>query len=377
MRSVWFLHLRILPYGIPRRNWNCRSTRYFKARSNWIIGQFLPLKTSPALNIEYIADIELIKLFKIKILFNFFVSSLMPESQIHLIDTATTQSFPAAPTGTVLSSSIDLGWQGITVELHSLPASEYPEHYVQGHRLAIMRRGKPIIYEWKDNGKWQSRHTHQGTFFLQSHGDINYPRWFETFEIIAISLEPSFVARCFQDTINSDLLHFQECRAKYDLHLAKFAAYFEAELLNNNYGGTLYGESLALAFSLYLLERYSDRFLPLPRPKGKLSSLQLKEVIEYIHAHLGSELSLTELATQLNLSTFHFARLFKKSLGLSPHKYVLQNRLERAKRLIAVASQVSLSDIALQVGFYDQTHFSKAFKKYVGVSPKAFSKLSA
>ena len=301
----------------------------------------------------------------------------MSDSRINLIDTQTKRSFPAAPKGTVLSSSIDLGWQGITVELHSLPASEYPEHYVQGHRLAIMRRGKPIIYEWKDNGKWQSRHTHQGTFFLQSHGDINYPRWFETFEIIAISLEPSFVARCFQDTINSDLLHFQECRAKYDLHLAKFAAYFEAELLNNNYGGTLYGESLALAFSLYLLERYSDRFLPLPRPKGKLSSLQLKEVIEYIHAHLGSELSLTELATQLNLSTFHFARLFKKSLGLSPHKYVLQNRLERAKRLIAVASQVSLSDIALQVGFYDQTHFSKAFKKYVGVSPKAFSKLSA
>lgn len=306
----------------------------------------------------------------------YFVSSLMPDSQIHLIDTATTQSFPAAPQGTVLSSSVDLGWQGITVELHSLPASEYPEHYVQGHRLAIMRRGKPITYEWKESSIWKRRQTHPGTFFLQSHGDINAPRWFEPFEIIAIALESSFVARCFQDTINCELLHFQECRAEFDTHIARFAAHFEAELNNGSYGGTLYGESLALAFSLYLLEKYSDRSTPLPRPRGKLSSLQLKEIIEYIHAYLDSELSLTELATQLNFSPFHFARLFKKSLGLSPHKYVLQNRIERAKKLITVSSNIPLSDIALQAGFYDQTHFGKAFKKYVGVSPKVFAKLN-
>ena len=256
----------------------------------------------------------------------------MSNSGIDLVDTKTNCSFPATLSGTVLSSSIDLGWQEIIVELHSLPESEYPEHYVQGHRLAIMRRGKPITYEWKQNGKWQSRQTHTGTFFLQSHGELNAPRWFEPFEIMAISLKSSFVDRCFQDTINCDLLHFQECRAQFDAHIARFAAQFETELLNNNYGGILYGESLALAFSLYLLEKYSNRSIP--RPKGKLSSLQLKETVEYIHAHLDKELSLRELASQLNLSPFHFARLFKKSLNLSPHRYVLQNRIERAKKLI-------------------------------------------
>ena len=298
----------------------------------------------------------------------------MSDSQIHLIDTSTKKTFPAAPKGTVLNSSVNLGWRGITVELHALSANEYPEHYIQGHRLAIMRRGKPITYEWKQGSKWQSRQTYPGTFFLQSHGDLNTPRWFKPFEIIAISIEPSFVGRCFQDTINCDLLRFQERRAEYERNIARFAAHFEAELMNNSYGGSLYGESLALAFSLYLIERHSDRSKSLPHPKGQLLSRQLKEVIEYIHAYLDLELSLTELATQLNLSTFHFARLFKKSLGLSPHKYVLQNRVERAKKLITVASHIPLSDIALQAGFYDQTHFSKTFKKYVGVSPKTFSK---
>ena len=301
----------------------------------------------------------------------------MSDSQIHLIDTDTKRSFPAASQGTVLSSSVALGWQGITAELHSLPTCEYPEHYVQGHRLAIMRRGKPITYEWKQGGNWKSRHTHPGTFFLQSHGELNAPRWLEPFEIIAIALEPSFVAKCFQDTINCDLLHFKECRAEYDPYIAQFADHFEAELLNNSYGGTLYGESLALAFSLYLLEKYRNRPTLLTRPQGRLSSLQLKTVIEYIHAYLDSELSLIKLSSQLNLSPFHFARLFKKSLGISPHKYVLQNRIERAKKAIAVSPNVLLSDIAMLAGFYDQTHFGKAFKKYVGVSPKAFSKLTS
>ena len=76
----------------------------------------------------------------------------MSASSIQLINTANSKSFPAAPQGTVLNSSVNLGWRGITVELHLLPPSEYPEHYVLGHRLAIMRRGKPITYEWKKAG---------------------------------------------------------------------------------------------------------------------------------------------------------------------------------------------------------------------------------
>ena len=294
----------------------------------------------------------------------------MSASSIQLINTANSKSFPAAPQGTVLNSSVNLGWRGITVELHLLPPSEYPEHYVLGHRLAIMRRGKPITYEWKKAGSWKSRQTHPGTFFQQSHGELNTPRWFKPFEIIAIAIEPSFVAQCFRDAIDCDI-RFLERRAAYDRNIANFATHFEAELTNSSYGGVLYGESLALAFSLLLLEQHSE-FSP-TLPKGKLSSWQLREIIEYIHTYLDTELSLTELATQLNLSTFHFARLFKKSLGLSPHKYILQTRIERAKKLI-VSQRLPLSNIALQAGFYDQTHFSKAFKKYVGISPKAFSK---
>ncbi|MBD2074613.1 helix-turn-helix transcriptional regulator [Phormidium sp. FACHB-592] len=301
----------------------------------------------------------------------------MPDSQIHLIDTATAQTFPAAPSGTVLSSSTALGWRGLTVELHQLPPVEYPEHYVQGHRLAVVHRGKPITYEWKEGGRWKTTQTYPGIFFLQSAGETNAPRWFEPFETVAIALDPSFVAQSFRDTIKPDRIRLQERRAEFDPIIAQFARQFEAELTSGRYGGALYGESLALAFSLYLLEQHSDSSQSLPRPRGKFSSLQLREMIEYIHVYLSEELSLTALANHLNLSAFHFARLFKNSLGLSPHQYVLQNRVERAKKLIAVSTKVNLTDIALQAGFYDQPHFDKAFKRFVGVPPKIFAKQKA
>ncbi|MBD1853189.1 helix-turn-helix transcriptional regulator [Cyanobacteria bacterium FACHB-502] len=298
----------------------------------------------------------------------------MPYSQIHLIDTATEQPFPAAPEGTVISSSAHLGWRGITVELHSLPPAEYPEHYVQGHRLAVVHRGKPITYEWKEGNRWNTRQIQPGFFFLQSHGDVNAPRWFETFETMAIALDPAFVAKSFRDTIQPERIQLRERRAEFDPIVAKFAHQFGCELEQGCYGGSLYGESLALAFSLHLLEQHSDQTTSLPRPRGQLSSLQLRETIDYIHTHSSEELSLVQLADDLNLSVFHFSRLFKTTIGLSPYQYVLQNRVERAKKLIMISPHPSLTEIALQVGFYDQTHFGKAFKRVVGISPKAFSK---
>ena len=83
--------------------------------------------------------------------------------------------------------------------------------------------------------------------------------------------------------------------------------------------------------------------------------------MEYVHEHLAEELSLIDLAEPMNLSAFHFARLFKNSLGLSPHQYVLQNTVARAKKLITVFTKPNLTDVGLQVGFYDQAHFTKAF----------------
>jgi AraC family transcriptional regulator len=295
----------------------------------------------------------------------------MLSSQIQLIERNTGKRFAAAPDGTVLLSSEDVGWRGISVELHSIPPLEMPEHYLEGHRLMV-HTGNPTAFEWKDGTRWQKIVLKPGDFCLQTHGEINIPRWHDPLEFLAIAIDRNFVRQYFQDTKTPETIVFGRQVGQSDPIIARFAKKFQAELAAKTYCGSLYGESLALAFSVYLLEQYRDRTSKLPRVRGKLSALQLRQFVEYIHEHLSNDLSLVELANQLHLSPFYFTRLVKNSLGLSPHQYVLQTRIERAKYLISVPQRLSLAEIGLQVGFYDHAHFTKAFKQMVGVSPRQF-----
>ena len=297
----------------------------------------------------------------------------MSDSQIQLVNSQTGNIFPAAPDGSVLFLSRNAGWQGITVEFHQISALELPEHYIDGHRLAV-NIGQPVHYEWKERNHWRQTLLKPGDFCLQTHGDLNFPRWWGNFKFLAIALEPKFVDQAFQDTGVSENINFQTRRGEADATIVEFTHRFKIELASGSYCGALYGESLAVAFALHLIEHHSDRPQKLRKPCGRLSSQQLKQIIEYVHEHLSDEVSLVALAEQMNLSAFHFAHLFKNSLGLSPHQYLLQNRVERAKKLIAIANKPDLTDIGLQVGFYDQAHFTKAFKQVVGVPPKGFFK---
>lgn len=112
----------------------------------------------------------------------------------------------------------------------------------------------------------------------------------------------------------------------------------------------------------------------LPSPP-RSESAALHPAIDFIHANLAEELTLDQLAQTVRLSPYHFLRLFKQQVGLPPHTYILQLRIELAKRLLSAPRprRRSLSDIAIQTGFYDQAHFSRKFKRLVGVTPRQFA----
>jgi transcriptional regulator GlxA family with amidase domain len=100
-----------------------------------------------------------------------------------------------------------------------------------------------------------------------------------------------------------------------------------------------------------------------------LTRTQLQQVLDYIHTHLDQDLSLAELAETLNLSPTHFATAFKQSIEVSPHQYVIQQRVERAKLMLS-KTDLAIADIALQVGFSSQSHLNQQFKRLTGMTPK-------
>ena len=105
--------------------------------------------------------------------------------------------------------------------------------------------------------------------------------------------------------------------------------------------------------------------------EGGLPQHQLRQVLDYIEASLNQDIKLADLAGLIDMSQFHFSRLFKQSLGISPHRYLLQQRLEKAKQLLQNSDRLII-DIALECGFNNHSHLSKQFKQMTGLTPKAF-----
>jgi AraC family transcriptional regulator len=133
-------------------------------------------------------------------------------------------------------------------------------------------------------------------------------------------------------------------------------------------GGQLYGETLELALAMHLLRHYSSlnkRDTRTPTKPGKLS-----RAVDYIEAHLGEALSLDVLAALEGLSLYHFARTFRQVTGQPPHQYIIQRRVKRAQHLLT--TQLSLAQIALDVGFANQSHLNRHFKQHVQLTPQQY-----
>ncbi|WP_109483863.1 AraC family transcriptional regulator [Paraburkholderia sp. C35] len=126
-----------------------------------------------------------------------------------------------------------------------------------------------------------------------------------------------------------------------------------------------------------ILEMLETLFAHLKQPvpqtiAGTLSLRQLQLVREYAEAHLGDKILLEELSLLVGLSPFRFLKLFKRTVGMTPHAWLLRMRLEKAVTLIKEKKTTSLTEIAYAVGFFDQSHFTRAFRQAYGVTPTQF-----
>jgi AraC family transcriptional regulator len=133
--------------------------------------------------------------------------------------------------------------------------------------------------------------------------------------------------------------------------------------------GRLYAESLSLAMLEYAMDRVASR--P-PVIRGGLSEQQQRRLKRHVTEHLNEELSVIELASLVGLSARQFSVFFRRAFGVSPHQYVIAQRVAEAARLLD-AGECTVTEIAFRVGFCSQTHLSTAFRRVHGTTPLRYA----
>jgi AraC family transcriptional regulator len=133
-------------------------------------------------------------------------------------------------------------------------------------------------------------------------------------------------------------------------------------------GAALFADSVSLAFHSHIVRAYGGEIVPSSPPQGGLSSWRLRRVQDFIDARLGEDMSMSELAAECRLSPRYFAKAFKRSTGVPPHRWLTMRRLARAKNLL-VATDLTLAEIALACGFTDQSYFTRIFARHEASSP--------
>jgi len=155
-----------------------------------------------------------------------------------------------------------------------------------------------------------------------------------------------------------------------DAQLENIGWVLKAEMESGYPSGKLYLESLAVSVAARLVGCHSSRPVDPGMRKGGLSDRRLRQVLSYIESNLGREMSLGDIAAVAGLSVSHFKGLFRQSVGVPVHQYVIRRRVERASSLLR-ENKLSISQIALETGFAHQSHLAHHMRRLLGVSPRS------
>ena len=188
----------------------------------------------------------------------------------------------------------------------------------------------------------------------------------DTVRVIAVSLEPGFVVSCVAG-LGAACAELQAVRDVNDPLVVELVRALKMAIAGN----PLFAETLATTLAMRLMSKYGRNRSQVASAHGGLGRGPLAAVIDYINENSGRELGVKGLAEIAGVSLSHFIRAFHQSMGVPPHQYLIRTRLNRAKELLR-QTRYSIADIARMTGFSGQSHFTKHFGRFAGVTPRRY-----
>src|SRR5260221_2361178 len=188
--------------------------------------------------------------------------------------------------------------------------------------------------------------------------------------VLFLALDPVFVSRIAEGLeLDSDRIELVEQRRIIDPTLRHIALALRAGVQSGAALDRMYGEALSTALAVHLLREYGAEVPGPNRQYGRLPRKKLARAVEYIQDQLDADLTVSGIAQAVGMSPNHFTRQFKESTGQSPHQYGVKARVRKAKELLTTG-KFTISEAAFHVGFVDQSHLTRHFKRVFGLPPK-------
>ena len=262
-------------------------------------------------------------------------------------------------------------WGGVKLEHFRFRAGRLPEHSHREHLITMPLGG--CRGEIRTASGMRARATGEASVCVIPSGQPFTARTEDFSENLAIYLDPTLVLRAADEAGGPcGAPEVIEACSPSDPVVRQVGLALLAESQAEAPGGRLYVESLANLLAVHLLRHYTARGADAPRPsRGGLSGRTLRRVLSFIEENCEGDLSLAELAEVGGMSTFHFAREFKRATGTTPHQHLIRFRVERAKALLA-ESQLPLAEVGLRTGFSHQSHFTRLFRRLTGTTPQSY-----
>jgi AraC family transcriptional regulator len=261
-------------------------------------------------------------------------------------------------------------WDGIRLEHFRFRAGVLPEHVYKEH-LVIMPLSENCNGEIRTASGFRVRSNARGSACVIPSGQAMSARIESEAEHLALYLEPSLVLRAASESRAHAGVEVVERCSQHDPVISNIGMALLAELDSDGLSGRLYAESLANLLAVHLLRHYTASGASAQRFTGGLAGRKLRAVMDFIGDNYERDLTLSELAGVAGMSTFHFAREFKRTTGTTPHQYLIKFRVERAKSLLA-ESRLPLVEVGFRSGFSHQSHFSRLFRRLTGTTPLSY-----
>ncbi len=261
----------------------------------------------------------------------------------------------------------------VSIEQLMNPPGEGSCHNKEEHTLFLSLASRPLHYVQVQDGQTFTGIYRQGDILITPADTQLFVQWTGDEKCAKIQLKAEFLRHVARETLKPDCDTFQ-LQPAFQVRNPLIEAMTQlllSESQQPSVGSQLYLDSLANALAVQLLRNHVTTRPQVPTYEGGLPPHQLRRILDYVDAHLDQDLRLEHLAQLLDMSQFHFSRLFKQSIGSSPYHYLIQQRVERAKQFLKQSDR-SIVEIALECGFSSHSHLSRQFRQVTGMTPKAY-----